>query len=53
MVHTMQFSKEELEFATNSFSEENIIGEGGYGKVYRGELRFTLVAVKVLNEVSV
>ncbi|KAJ0567733.1 putative protein kinase RLK-Pelle-LRR-VIII-1 family [Helianthus annuus] len=31
-------SFEELQRATNRFSEENIIGSGGYGKVYKGTL---------------
>nr|POF11971.1 putative leucine-rich repeat receptor-like protein kinase [Quercus suber] len=32
------FSFEELKKYTNKFSEENFIGSGGYGKVYRGTL---------------
>ncbi|XP_030949400.1 probable leucine-rich repeat receptor-like protein kinase At5g49770 [Quercus lobata] len=32
------FSFEELKKYTNKFSEENSIGSGGYGKVYRGTL---------------
>ncbi|KAJ0522949.1 putative protein kinase RLK-Pelle-RLCK-V family [Helianthus annuus] len=43
------FSLSELETATNRFSEENVIGEGGYGVVYRGVLHDGLsVAVKNL-----
>nr|XP_043619470.1 probable receptor-like serine/threonine-protein kinase At4g34500 [Erigeron canadensis] len=39
----------ELEVATNNFAVENVIGEGGYGIVYRGVLRDgSVVAVKNL-----
>ncbi|KAI4368238.1 hypothetical protein MLD38_016815 [Melastoma candidum] len=45
------FTLRDLELATNRFSKENIIGEGGYGVVYRGFLiNGTPVAVKkILN----
>ncbi|KAJ4962295.1 hypothetical protein NE237_022234 [Protea cynaroides] len=43
------YTLRELEDATNGFSDENVIGEGGYGIVYRGVLRDnTQVAVKNL-----
>lgn len=32
------FTLRDLELATNRFSPENVIGEGGYGVVYRGRL---------------
>lgn len=32
------FTLRDLELATNQFSKENILGEGGYGVVYRGRL---------------
>ncbi|KAL9253220.1 putative receptor-like protein [Drosera capensis] len=32
------FTLRDLEIATNRFSAQNIIGEGGYGVVYRGKL---------------
>lgn len=32
------FTLRDLEFATNRFSKDNIIGEGGYGVVYGGQL---------------
>ncbi|VFQ74891.1 unnamed protein product [Cuscuta campestris] len=32
------FTLRDLQIATNNFSKENVIGEGGYGIVYRGQL---------------
>lgn len=47
------FTLRDLELATNRFSKDNVIGEGGYGVVYRGCLiNGTAVAVKkILNNV--
>ncbi|KAL2476586.1 Protein kinase superfamily protein [Abeliophyllum distichum] len=43
------FTLRDLEVATNRFSAENILGEGGYGVVYQGRLvNGTDVAVKKL-----
>ncbi|CAA0827259.1 Protein kinase superfamily protein [Striga hermonthica] len=43
------FTLRDLELATNRFSKEHVIGEGGYGVVYRGQLiNGTPVAVKKL-----
>ncbi|KAH7573899.1 hypothetical protein ACOSP7_007814 [Xanthoceras sorbifolium] len=43
------FTLRDLQFATNRFSKDNIIGDGGYGVVYRGNLmNGNLVAVKKL-----
>lgn len=44
-----RFTRQEIEIATSSYSKENVIGEGGYGKVYRCNLDHTPVAVKVLQ----
>ncbi|KAL0367852.1 UNVERIFIED_CONTAM: putative receptor-like protein kinase [Sesamum radiatum] len=42
-------TRRDLEVATNKFSKDNIIGEGGYGIVYRGQLiNGATVAVKRL-----
>ncbi|XP_078168079.1 putative receptor-like protein kinase At2g42960 isoform X2 [Carex rostrata] len=48
------FTLRDLELATDRFSKENVIGEGGYGVVYRGKLiNGTEVAVKrILNNVG-
>jgi len=49
------FTLRELEEATNGFADENVIGEGGYGIVYRGVLDDSAqVAVKnLLNNRSI
>ncbi len=51
----MEFSQDELIKATNAFGDANLIGEGGFGRVFRAhDLRCagTDAAVKVLSEVS-
>ncbi|KAE8716688.1 putative serine/threonine-protein kinase [Hibiscus syriacus] len=43
------YSMKELEMATRGFAEENVVGEGGYGVVFRGVLQDgSVVAVKSL-----
>lgn len=43
------FTLRDLELATNRFSKDNVLGEGGYGVVYQGQLiNGTQVAVKKL-----
>ncbi|KAF3776639.1 putative LRR receptor-like serine/threonine-protein kinase [Nymphaea thermarum] len=45
-----QFSWRELQLATGDFSENNVLGQGGFGKVYKGILSDnTKVAVKRLT----
>ncbi|XP_004302336.1 PREDICTED: probable receptor-like protein kinase At5g18500 [Fragaria vesca subsp. vesca] len=48
------FTLRDLELATSRFSKENVLGEGGYGVVYRGNLiNGTPVAVKkILNNLG-
>ncbi|KAI0498575.1 hypothetical protein KFK09_019463 [Dendrobium nobile] len=44
-----RFSWRELQIATDSFSEKNVLGQGGFGKVYKGVLNDnTKIAVKRL-----
>lgn len=46
-----RFSLRELQVATDNFGNKNILGRGGFGKVYKGRLADgSLVAVKRLKE---
>ena len=44
-----RYTIEEIEVATDFFSEKRKIGEGGYGPVFKGILDHTLVAIKILR----
>lgn len=52
--HLKHFSFHELQNATDSFNAKNILGQGGFGVVYKGCLRDgTLIAVKRLKDPDV
>uniref|UniRef100_J3MX22 non-specific serine/threonine protein kinase n=1 Tax=Oryza brachyantha TaxID=4533 RepID=J3MX22_ORYBR len=47
---SMVFTLKEMEEATNMFSEKNLIGKGGFGRVYRGVLKNgQIVAIKKMD----
>ncbi|KAD3068957.1 hypothetical protein E3N88_36837 [Mikania micrantha] len=47
------FSYDELKKSTNNFAESNLIGSGGYGKVYKGEVPGgQMVAIKKAEQGS-
>ncbi|KAJ6728456.1 SOMATIC EMBRYOGENESIS RECEPTOR KINASE 1 [Salix koriyanagi] len=49
--HLKRFSFRELQIATSNFSPRNILGQGGYGVVYKGCLpNKTFIAVKRLKD---
>ncbi|KAL3026705.1 hypothetical protein AAZX31_03G008200 [Glycine max] len=43
------FSFQEIKEATSNFNPSKKIGEGGYGSIFKGVLRHTEVAIKMLN----
>ncbi|XP_061360041.1 U-box domain-containing protein 33-like isoform X2 [Gastrolobium bilobum] len=47
-----EFSFSEIEEATNNFSPSLKVGEGGYGSIFKGILRHTEVAIKLLHASS-
>lgn len=44
-----RYSMDEIDLATDYFSDGLKIGEGGYGPVYKATLNHTLVAIKALR----
>lgn len=49
--HLKRFSFRELQIATSNFSPKNILGQGGFGVVYKGYLpNRTVVAVKRMKD---
>ncbi|XP_038876627.1 cysteine-rich receptor-like protein kinase 29 isoform X2 [Benincasa hispida] len=49
----LQFDFDSIKMATDEFSDENKVGEGGFGSVYKGKLpNGRIVAVKRLSQAS-
>jgi interleukin-1 receptor-associated kinase 1 len=49
----MRFNFSEIQLATDDFSKDNLLGEGGYGHVYKGKLQDgQQIAAKVRKEAS-
>lgn len=44
-----RYTRDDIQTATNFLSDNKMIGEGAYGKVYKCSLDHTLVAVKVVR----
>ncbi|XP_027091232.1 serine/threonine-protein kinase PBS1 [Coffea arabica] len=50
---SMKFSFSEIQLATDDFSKDNLLGEGGYGHVYKGRLKDgQFIAAKLRKEAS-
>lgn len=47
MVKLKEFTLQELAEATGGFHPLGVIGEGGFGQVYRAMINLTPVAIKV------
>ncbi|KAF8109708.1 hypothetical protein N665_0093s0061 [Sinapis alba] len=53
LLNSLQFKFKTIQAATEKFSDSNIIGQGGFGEVYRGKLSSgTEIAVKRLSKTS-
>ena len=48
----MMYTSVEVIEATSNFNQNNVIGKGGFGEVFKGSLRLCDVAVKRLTDVS-
>lgn len=53
MIIVMRFPASEIKAATDNFNIRHLVGEGGFGRVYRAMLRHTPSAIKLLNKVFI
>uniref|UniRef100_A0A2P2J7W8 Putative LRR receptor-like serine/threonine-protein kinase At1g34110 n=1 Tax=Rhizophora mucronata TaxID=61149 RepID=A0A2P2J7W8_RHIMU len=52
-LHNFRFNLEEIEYATQCFSEANLLGKSSFSSVYKGSLRDnSLVAVRIISLTS-
>lgn len=52
-LNSMKYSYSDIKLATDDFLSDNLLGEGGYGLVYKGKLKDgQLIAAKVRKEES-
>lgn len=50
----MEYDAKELSESTQGYNKKKLLGRGGFGAVYRGQVRGCLdIAVKVLTHVSI
>ncbi|XP_072998496.1 probable serine/threonine-protein kinase PBL23 isoform X2 [Typha latifolia] len=50
---SMKFRFSEIQLATSDFTKENLLGEGGFGHVYKGQLKDgQIIAAKLRKEAS-
>ncbi|KAJ9550871.1 hypothetical protein OSB04_014916 [Centaurea solstitialis] len=47
-----RFSPDDIRSATQNFDDSLVVGRGGFGKVYKGSIGDTVVAIKISNSMS-
>ena len=52
LMNTQHFPYIEIQQATYGFDKRNLLGKGGFGTVYKGLMKNTRFAIKLLNNVS-
>ncbi|XP_071720199.1 uncharacterized protein [Rutidosis leptorrhynchoides] len=44
----LQMSFEQIKFATDNFSHENLVGQGGFGKTYKGKVEHSINGCEII-----